>query len=40
MLCILMEGSQVPKFDNEFWKRAKGKVIYIAGKKLAHVLMA
>ena len=30
---ILMEESQVPKAENEFFKMDKGQVIYIAGKK-------
>ena len=34
-----MEGIQVPKSNNAFWKRSKGYVIYIAVKKLVPVPM-
>ena len=33
----MSEGSQVPKFQSEFRKRARKKVIYVAGKKLIPV---
>ena len=34
---ILTEEGQLPKIKNEFWKKAKGKVVFIAGKILLPV---